>query len=216
MIDFAPYIRNWQSMHDNGYFRRHKHYGESGYPIGDMGLDQKLRKHVELKADDQVLEIGCGYGRLMWDIVDQVQSIVGTDLHEDPLEHAKRLFAGKPQARVILCDGESIPLPDESVTLVYAWNVFQHMPRALVEEYLRDTMRVLKNHGRLFCQFFKASGKHGKDIDVDPRLAKEQSVPWTKQEVLMAGVEAGFNTTITTEGTHVYLIGRKEVSVSDE
>src|SRR5690606_10251985 len=120
------------------------------------------------------LDIGCGYGRLLWHLLPRVQRMIGIDLAEPPLAEARRLVAGRGDCEVLRTDGMTFaPVSDASVTGAYAFTVFQHMTRDGVRGYLRETRRVLAPGGRACFQFFSSRAPAALDI-LDER--REQSV----------------------------------------
>jgi ubiquinone/menaquinone biosynthesis C-methylase UbiE len=95
----------------------------------------------------RVLDIGCGDGtfleRLAARIADPAVSFVGVDYSEHQLAKAARL-----PFEFHACDlGEGIPLPDQSVEVVHAAEIIEHLydPDLLIEE----CARVLRPGGHL-------------------------------------------------------------------
>jgi ubiquinone/menaquinone biosynthesis C-methylase UbiE len=94
----------------------------------------------------KVLEIGCGVGRLM------KRDYYGIDISSKMLEIAKKR---KPECHFKLCDGKSIPFPDNTFRSVYCVLVFQHIPFEEVKEYITEAHRVLKKKGIFRFQFIE-------------------------------------------------------------
>lgn len=186
-------IENWQQLHTAGYFDNHPHY--AGWPIDDGSIVKELKYYVDIYPDDDVLEIGCGYGRLMISIADHVHSITGVDLHEAPLKRARELLRLKRNAKVILNDGMSLPFEDGTFSLVFSSSSFQHMPRSIVRNYLIETARVLKSGGRACIQMLAAPAGRTR---IDPSLIQEQSVGWTSEQIIAAADGIGMHSRIQT------------------
>lgn len=197
-------INNWKQLHDNGYFSKHPHY--TGYKLDADEIAQYLILECELTQEDEVLEIGCGYGRIMYALADHVKSIVGIDLHEVPIRQAEIILKDKPNAYTYLCDGDSIPLNDACITFVYAMSAMQHMPRSIVHKYVAECTRVLKPGGRV-CLHFLDKDSGGND-DIKANMRGEQSVGWTVAEVEnLAEVFTSWN--VYQSGKSIYLKGHK-------
>ena len=172
-------IDNWRTLHDNGYFENHPHY--RNWKLDASAVAFQIMKYAGLYSTDDVLEIGCGYGRIMYAVSDHVNTVKGIDLHEAPLKKAIEILRVKPNTEVIMCTGQTIPLPDNTVDLVYSFSAMQHMPRSIVEKYLVEIIRVLKPGGRFCLQFLSAP--MGLE-DINPQKAQEQSVGWERNDLI--------------------------------
>jgi SAM-dependent methyltransferase len=94
-----------------------------------------------------LVEVGCGVGTDLVRFARGGASVVGVDLSETAVGLAKANLATSGQAgTVLVADGSDLPLPTESVDVVYAHGVLQYAaePRRIVEEGLR----VLKPGGQ--------------------------------------------------------------------
>lgn len=91
-----------------------------------------------------VLEIGCGVGRLMKD------GYTGIDISQNMLDIAKKR---KPKCHFKLTDGRTIPFKDKSFDTVYCYLVFQHLPKDAVKGYIDEAYRVLKKDGIFVFQW---------------------------------------------------------------
>lgn len=176
------WITTWQKLHDRGYFESHPHHR-------NRRVDEKgkalaiLRSYVGVMPEDDVLEIGCGYGRHLGRIADATCSVVGLDIHSSPLKEGRRLLADRPNVKFVEGDGQTLPFPEDSFSLVFAFNTMQHLLRIQVAGYLAETFRVLRRGGRLCFQFLAAPT--GSRIIKETVLA-EQSMGWTAEEVTAA------------------------------
>ncbi len=85
-------------------------------------------------ANMNVLEIGCGPGRLARHLHPRVQTYTGIDIAEGMIEGAQERCKGASNARFFLCDGLSIPslAQDRKYDLVYAIAVFIHCPKDVI------------------------------------------------------------------------------------
>jgi len=166
-------------MHEgNKYFLEHPHYQE--LHLNNSGIARELSVNAGLFFIDDVLEIGCGYGRMMNAISHRVNTVTGIDLHDAPLDAAKELFWDKANLSFVKNDGYTIPFDDECFDLVYSVSSLQHMPREVVASYIRETVRVLRTRGRMFMEFLAAPVGAS---DIDPASVCEQSVGWTHDEI---------------------------------
>jgi ubiquinone/menaquinone biosynthesis C-methylase UbiE len=98
-----------------------------------------------------LLDVGCGTGRFL-DFVKQVWPrlpTLGLDMSEAYLKEAKHHLARWSRLRLIVGDGERIPLPDNSQDAVTSIFVFHELPPEVRRASFREFARVLKPRGRL-------------------------------------------------------------------
>lgn len=109
--------------------------------ISDIGVSLCKKDLGKLTGD--VLEIGCGVGRLLqygWS---------GIDISENMLSIAR---ARKPECVYKQTDGRSIPFDEATFDTVFSYLVFQHITKDAIESYINEAYRVLKGGGRLIFQ----------------------------------------------------------------
>ena len=145
--------------------------------IGAM-LVANLKDHAGLQASDQVLDIGCGNGRVAAQLAPILRDgggYIGFDISRAGIAGCRRLFAGQPHmafAHLDVWNGEYnargkvaeldtvFPAPDASFDLAFATSVFTHMRMPAVRRYLAETVRVLKPGGRFaFTAFALEPGR---------------------------------------------------------
>jgi SAM-dependent methyltransferase len=102
-----------------------------------------------------VLEIGCGIGRVLRPLSNHFRSVVGVDVSEAMIDQSRSWLAGIPNAKTLLGTGVDLgAFADATFDLVYAYVAFQHMPRPVFASYLREAHRVLVPDGLLLFQAF--------------------------------------------------------------
>jgi len=139
--------------------------------IGAMLLDN-LRDHAGLKADDQVLDIGCGNGRVaaqLSPVLSDCGGYLGFDVSKAGIAACRRQFADQPHmafSHLDVRNGEYnakgkiaeldtvFPAADASIDLAFATSVFTHMRMPAVRRYLAEATRVLKPGGRFAFTVF--------------------------------------------------------------
>jgi len=95
------------------------------------------------------VEIGCGAGRLTKHMASVFGHIHALDISPGMIEYAKARVQ-EPNITFHLIDGESIPLPDESVTAVFSTHVFQHFDSInTASGYFKDIARTLVREGTM-------------------------------------------------------------------
>jgi SAM-dependent methyltransferase len=149
--------------------------------IGAMLLEN-LTDHAGLKADDRVLDIGCGNGRVaaqLSPILKDGGGYLGFDISRAGIAACRRQFEGQPLmafAHLDVWNGEYnakgriaeldtvFPAADASIDLAFATSVFTHMRMPGVRRYLAEANRVLKPGGRFaFTVFALEPGREASD-----------------------------------------------------
>jgi SAM-dependent methyltransferase len=145
--------------------------------IGAMLL-RNLQDHAGLRSEDQVLDIGCGNGRVaaqLAPILRDAGGYVGFDISRRGIRACRRRFAGQPHMRFRHLDvwnseynaagkvaeiDAVFPAADASIDLAFATSVFTHMKLTPVKRYLSETARVLRPGGRIaFTAFALEPGR---------------------------------------------------------
>ena len=112
--------------------------------ISDVSAEDCLEALGELK--DEVLEIGCGVGRLM------KPGYHGIDISSNMIDIAR---LRRPHSIFVVNDGMEIPYPDSYFDSVYSVLMFQHVPFAVFVNYVWETSAVLKKGGKFVFQFIE-------------------------------------------------------------
>jgi SAM-dependent methyltransferase len=117
---------------------------------GERAVDDLLgRLGVELAESDDVVEIGCGVGRLTRTIAARARSVRAIDVSPRMLELAREHNPGLDGVDWIAGDGVSLaPLADASADACVSHVVFQHIPDPeITYGYVREIGRVLRPGG---------------------------------------------------------------------
>ena len=132
-----------------------------------------LRAYGKLGSADEILEIGCGLGRIAFSLrylVSEAGRYTGFDITAEKIEFVSRVFTpAHPNFRFVLADvynsyynptgtvradAYRFPSDDDAFDLVFAASVFTHMVPENAAHYFRETARVLKPGGRAVFSFF--------------------------------------------------------------
>jgi len=115
------------------------------YEVASPRVKQYLKAEIEhvlshIRPSDAVLELGCGYGRVLKYLVRVSDTVVGIDTSKDSLDlafHTKPIYdVLQMDARVLgFCDNSF----DKTVCIQNGISAFKIEPRELVEESVRVT-----------------------------------------------------------------------------
>lgn len=203
----------WKKLHEgNSYFNFHRCYqGNKKYSADGMEI---VNTHLAMSKDKSILDLGCGYGRLMKHLVGVSDRVIGLDVAPEPLNEAMKLMETVDAAgkwTLVLGDGERIPLPDDSVDRVICVHVFQHLPRALAAMLMKEIHRVLTPNGIAAVLF--ETGVITR-FDVNLNAIVEQSIQYTSMQIdniaAMFRSREYFSESIGEGLSSTWLIARKE------
>jgi SAM-dependent methyltransferase len=129
------------------------------YSLGDPALlDQATAEVVawltvqRLFADGMdVLDLGCGFGRIAAEIAPRAGAVLGLDVSPGMIEAACRRHGGLPNLAFAVAEGRDLgALPAASRDLILAVDCFPYLFQAgVAEAHLRDAARVLRPGGTL-------------------------------------------------------------------
>lgn len=120
-----------------------------------------------LKADRQVLDVGCGTGRLEAALASRVRQVVGVDISSKMLDAARRRCAAWPNVHFVQVSGRDLaPIASASSDLVLAVDCFPYLVQSgagLVERHFGEAARVLRPGGDLVIANFSYRGDAERD-----------------------------------------------------
>ncbi len=137
--------------------------------VGD-DFFQNLKRHG-LKSTDQVLDVGCGQGRMARPLIDYLSQghYTGMDIAAEGITWCKAQYDDVPNFEFIHMDvfnsrynqsgaqqaaDYKFPLQDNSQDLTFLTSVFTHMLAADVENYLMEIARTLKPDGTALITWY--------------------------------------------------------------
>jgi SAM-dependent methyltransferase len=121
----------------------------------NFGLMEAFRNRTEINFQGKtVLDIGCGTGGLSKIVTEEDGHYIGSDFFPAILEIAQAFITDLPNRQncaLIRASGTAIPLGDESVDFVVAFDVIEHLEggRPWQLSFLREICRVLRRNGIL-------------------------------------------------------------------
>jgi len=104
---------------------------------------------LTLSPEDDVVDIGCGIGRLTRALASRVRRVHGLDVSREMLALARTHNPGLANVEWVHGDGSGLSvLADASVDGCFSHVVFQHIPNpAITLNYVREMGRVLRPGG---------------------------------------------------------------------
>lgn len=122
----------------------------SFWSAGERDLDRLLTAlELAIEPDDEVLDLGCGVGRLTRVIAARARRVQGFDISREMIDRARRHHRGLDNVEWIVGDGRSLePIADASIDACLSHVVFQHIPDpGITLGYIAEMGRVLRAGG---------------------------------------------------------------------
>jgi SAM-dependent methyltransferase len=121
---------------------------------------------MTIGAEETVVDIGCGVGRLTRALATRARHVYGLDVSREMLELAKKHNPDLANAEWLHGDGRGLGvLDDASVDGCFSHVVFQHIPDpAITLSYVRDMGRVLRPGGWALFQVSTDPSVHRKPV----------------------------------------------------
>lgn len=141
-------------MHKESYYKEKLSANKlrKCYEIAPPRIQQYLDAEIQfvisnLKGKNLVLELGCGYGRVMKAVSPFVSMIVGNDISRESLELAKSYMQPRQNFRIIQMDASNMAFRpcifDAVFCIQNGISAFEVNKKRLIEE----SIRVTKNNG---------------------------------------------------------------------
>lgn len=129
------------------------------YSTNPIGLPRWIFSHMQLPADAEILEVGCGVGNQWLSILDLVPpgwKLTLTDFSAGMLAEAEQSLSGKiPNLRFQVADAQELPFPDASFDAIVANHMLYHVPNR--PQAFAEFCRVLRPGGKLYAA---TNGRH--------------------------------------------------------
>jgi ubiquinone/menaquinone biosynthesis C-methylase UbiE len=137
--------------------------------------EEKKYLQKTITPDAKVLEVGCGDGRSIFDILPITKNVTGIDHDDKAVIDAKNNFSSYPTIKIRKADATDLPFDDEEFDFVICMTTFANFgdKKFIV---LKEMKRVLKRSGKIIISVFsedafeermrvyKASGAKIKEI----------------------------------------------------
>ena len=127
-------------------------------------------------AGADMLEIGCGVGRLARPFLEKLKTYTGVDVAPGMVDEATSRLSDEPRARFFVSDGLGVPqgARDHDYGLIVALAVFIHCPRDLIERLITDGFERLAPGGRIRFQLL-ADPTDPDGVEAPPAAVEQQS-----------------------------------------
>ena len=169
--DKDPFVIAKSKEFGEEYWDGERKYGYGGYRYDGRwrSVARDIIAHFSLKPGMRVLDVGCGKGFLVKDLMLECPGLeaFGLDISRYALMHCEKEVIG----RLHLGSAESLPFPDRSFDCVLSINTIHnlHRPRAVIA--MREIQRL--SGGRAFVQVDSYRTSEQKEIALSWILTAE-------------------------------------------
>ena len=130
--------------YDKEYWDGDRKYGYGGYEYDGrwISVARDIIKFFDLKKDAKILDVGCGKGFLIYDLIKQDMDAYGLDISKyaiksSPFSIRQRIWYGT---------AEKLPFGDQSFDLVLSINTLHNLPREGCIKALQEIERVCRDN----------------------------------------------------------------------
>jgi ubiquinone/menaquinone biosynthesis C-methylase UbiE len=99
--------------------------------------------------DKTVLDIGCGFGWLEYRLKKKIKKIIGIDINKKDITQAKKEIKSN-MVTFLVGSGLKLPVRPNSIDVVVASEVIEHLQKNSETLFFKEINRVLKIRGKLF------------------------------------------------------------------
>ncbi len=191
------------------------------YDIAPPRVKQYLRAEVEyvreqLQKTDSVLELGCGYGRVLKQLLPYSSSVIGIDTSIESLIIVKDYVDQNYRCYLFQANAESLPLQDGSIDKVVCIQNGLSAFKVDPIELLKESIRITKKGG--LCLFSSYSDKFWKHRIDWFKLQEEAGligeIDWNRTSDGVISCRDGFLATTFTQNDFQNLISQLELNAS--
>jgi len=154
------------------------------YELASSRIKRFLQAEIEfvlnfISPEDKVLELGCGYGRVLRSFLGKAKRVVGIDTSADSLEHARMFLGNKYPYELYQMNAINLDFEDgEFDVLVCIQNGISAFHEDK-KEILKEAVRVTKSGGKVLfssysanfweerLRWFQAQAEHGLLGEID-------------------------------------------------
>ncbi len=160
-------------MHVSGYEE------EETFNLTGAATKDALARTVGFNADDVVIEIGCGVGRVGKQLAPLCRKWIGCDVSPHMLRIAAARLSALPNVELHEINGYDLqPLADGMADLVYSTVVFMHLDEWDRFNYVLEARRLLRPGGRIYVDNVNLCSDEGwKVFEIHRQIPPSQRPP---------------------------------------
>lgn len=115
--------------------------------------EEKKYLQKTITSNAKVLEVGCGNGRSIFDVLSKTKNIVGIDHNDKAVADATDNFYGYSSVKIFKADATQLPFNNEEFDFVICMTTFANFADKKFK-ILEEMKRVLKKSGKIIISVF--------------------------------------------------------------
>ncbi len=115
--------------------------------------DEKLFLHKHITKNSKVLEVGCGDGRSIKDILEITLNIKGIDYDQKAVDSAVKNFQNYPNIKFSKAEATNLPFKDKEFDFVLCLTTFANFADSKYKA-IEEMKRTLKDNGKIIISVF--------------------------------------------------------------
>lgn len=163
-----------------------------------QAVHRRMLEFVDLPGHSQVLDIGCGTGRLLNRLAAKFPTLkgMGLDLSSEMIRQARQGNHYHPRLIFIQGNAESLPFANQQFDAIFNTISFLHYPHP--EQFFLEVSRVLNSQGHFYLADYAASqlsffpfspgGLKFRSLQQREQFAEEAGLICLKHHYLLGGV----------------------------
>jgi len=139
-------MKDYEALSKSHYDKTASYFQSSFDGRASKFFKNYIVKHLSLKTNEKILDVGCADGLLLARLKDEEKSIdgIGIDISSKMVKEASIKY---PNLKFIEASAMELPFENESFDLLIACVSFHHFPNP--QQFLKEAYRVLKPSGRI-------------------------------------------------------------------
>ncbi|OOM79966.1 class I SAM-dependent methyltransferase [Clostridium sp. BL-8] len=121
-------------------------------------IEPVLEKYSLINKEMKVMDFACGRGRIANFLKDNYKKLILCDISKDALDYCKMRFDCNSNIEYIQSLPQEISINDESLDLIYSWDAMVHFNYKMLDIYISEFSRILKNGGYCFIHHSNLDG----------------------------------------------------------
>lgn len=181
-------------MQEREYFEKHPRY-MGLLPFGKETVPA-IEQFTKLKPSDEIIVIGCGYGRECIQLGPFVKRVYGLDVSYTIIKKALKFTRKQEMTNFVgvTVDTWERDIPG-GINLIYSMAVMQHLTRDLVYDYFTRLPKKLAPNGMMIIQFLEKFTDIYHDAEIK---IYEPQVSWTEVEIREMAAACGLTVEVKT------------------
>lgn len=161
----------------------------------ELTTDIEMLERLVQPAGKDVVDIGCGGGALVRELMARGARVVGVEISESQLAAAVDQDDGRG-ARYVVGEAQRLPLDDSSADVAVFMRTLHHVPEPSMLEALREAGRVVRTDGLVYVAEPLTEGDFFELVSL---VEDELEVRRAAQDALEGATVAGLERTTTVD-----------------